>query len=257
MLKRNSEEIEWHNALVEPPIKKEDIDNLVKRTVSDIQATLKDNKVAVAYSGGKDANALLEVMKMTGKDFKVFNVLTNVEYPQMLEWLKEKDIPNYHEVVIPIDWSWVRENPKMLFPKESNTASKWFQIVQHKGQKKFAQEHDIDILVLGRRKSDGNYVGRGSNVYQKKTETFSRYSPLSDWSHDELISFLSHYNIDLPPIYNYPKGFRNGTHPIPARPNVDSDKEALEELETIDKGIIETMADNGIDIAKEYLNGEI
>lgn len=256
MLKRNSTELEWNDAVSNPKVSKEHVDQLLSKTISEINTFIGNKKVAVAYSGGKDATVLLEVMKRSNVPFSVFNVLTEVEYPQFRKWLDDQDIPNYQEVIVPIDWQWVNKNEHMLFPRDSKLAGRWYQIVQHKGQKHYATNNDIDVLILGRRKADGNYVGpKGKNYYKKKTESFYRFSPISDWTHEEAMAFINYYNLDLAPIYKYPNGFRNGTHPIPARVNTTSDKEALDELMQIDKKIVEDMAKNNVKIAVEYLEG--
>ena len=60
------------------------------------------------------------------------------------------------------------KHPSMLFPQDSATAAKWFSIVQHRAQAQYYKENDLDVLLLGRRRADGNYCGKGSNTIPTK-----------------------------------------------------------------------------------------
>ena len=71
---------------------------------------------------------------------------------------------------------WLKKHPDMLFPDKSNKAAQWFHIVQHRGQARYYKEHQLEILLLGRRKADGNYVGK-DNIYTNSAG-ITRYSLL-------------------------------------------------------------------------------
>ena len=44
---------------------------------------------------------------------------------------------------------------------------------------RYYKEHQLEILLLGRRKADGNYVGK-DNIYTNSSG-ITRYSPLAEW----------------------------------------------------------------------------
>ena len=78
--------------------------------------------------------------------------------------------------------------------------------MQHRGQAIYYKEHQLDMIMLGRRKADGNYVGKGSNIYTD-SKGVTRYSPLSDWTHEEILAFIHYYKIPLPPFYEWSNGY--------------------------------------------------
>lgn len=251
-IKRKSTEQEWLKGFINPKYSWDYINEKAHKTVKDIQAVTEGKKVAMAWSGGKDSIALQHIMDATGMTYKSFIVLSEMEYPEFLDWIDLNKPDGLENVIIPIGYEWLSKHEHMLFPRDSNINAKWYQIIQHKGQKKYAEDNGIDVMILGRRKADGNYVGRGDNKYQKKSESFIRYSPIADWTHEEILSLLHYRLVDLPPIYDYPNGFRNGTHPIGARPNTETDEQAFSELHEIDPNIVKDMAQY-IPSAKSYL----
>ncbi len=101
----------------------------------------------------------------------------------------------------------------MLFPPDSKFAARWFQIVQHRGQTKYYKEHELDMLLIGRRRAGGNYVGKGDNIYIP----MDRGSTMSDWMHEQVLAYVHYYNLQMPPIYDWKDGYLCGMHPWPAR----------------------------------------
>lgn len=54
----------------------------------------------------------------------------------------------------------------------------------------------------------------------RKQSAMHEDSPLSDWSHEEVLAclFYEGWTLEkLPPFYRWPRGFRCGTHAWPAR----------------------------------------
>ena len=96
------------------------------------------------------------------------------------------------------DMEWLKKHPDMLFPDKSNKAAQWFHIVQHRGQARYYKEHQLEILLLGRRKADGNYVGK-DNIYTNSAG-ITRYSPLAEWRHEDILAYIHYYDVKLPPI---------------------------------------------------------
>lgn len=179
-------------------------------------------------------------------------VVSDLEYPSFMSWVdvnkpKKLEIINTHQ-----DIRWLQTHQEMLFPQDSATAGKWFHIVQHKGQDIYYKNHDLDILILGRRKADGNYVGNGSNIYTNKKGT-TRFSPISDWTHEEILAFIHYYKCQLPPIYEWKNGYLCGTHAWAARQWTGSIQNGWQEVYDIDKNIVINAADY-IASAKTFLS---
>lgn len=251
-IKRNSSEEDWWQSFNEPAYSEQYIRHKVSQTIDEIKSITKGRKLAMAWSGGKDSIALQLIMEKSGLDYDSFIVISRMEYPEFIKWINDNKPKGLNFVTSNHDFEWLASHNEMLFPQDSTTNAKWYKIVQHEGQRAFARSNDIDIMILGRRKADGNYTGRGTNHYQKKTETFMRYCPIADWKHEEVMALLHYEGVKMPPIYSYPNGFRNGTHPIGARPNTTSYEQAYNELYSIDPRIVEEMAEH-IQSARDYI----
>jgi hypothetical protein len=107
------------------------------------------------------------------------------------------------------------------------------------------------MILLGRRKADGNYVGKGDNVYTNN-KGITRYSPLSDWSHEQVLAYIHYYGVEMPPIYGWKNGYYCGTHPWPARQWTGSVENGWKEVYAIDKSIV-TEAAQVIPSARDFL----
>ena len=124
-------------------------------------------------------------------------------------------------------------------------------MVQHRGQARYYKAHDLDMLLLGRRRADGNYVGKGSNIYTDGNGV-TRYSPLSDWSHEAILAFIHYHKVPVPPIYEWKNGYSCGTHPWPARQWTGSVENGWKEVFEIDRRIVIDAAKT-IPSAREFL----
>lgn len=247
---KNSDWIEAFEK-IEQLVSKRELDHLVSTTVKEIKKKIKGKKAAYAWSGGKDSLVLGEICRMADIASCVL-VICNLEYKAFIEWVEGHKPPELSIINTGQDMEWLACHPHMLFTQSSKYAAQWFHIVQHRGQTKYYKEKQLDIMLLGRRRADGNYVGKQDNVYTNK-QGVTRYSPLADWTHDQILAFIHYYNLDMPPIYNWKNGYRCGTHPWPARQWTGSVENAWAEVYEIDSSIVEEAA-HFIPSAKEFLD---
>ena len=70
----------------------------------------------------------------------------------------------------------------------------------------------------------------------------TRYSPLAEWKHEDILAYIHYYNVKLPPIYSWEKGYLCGTHPWPARQYMETEQQGWTEVYNIDKSIVEKAA---------------
>lgn len=154
---RNNED--WKNALdhIEETVSKKELDSLVKKTVKDIKEKCKGKKAAYAWSAGKDSLVLGEICEKAGIDQSVL-VRCNLEYPAFIAWIEQNKPSGLEVINTGQDMEWLKKHPDMLFPDKSNKAAQWFHIVQHRGQARYYKEHQLEILLLGRRKADGRTI---------------------------------------------------------------------------------------------------
>lgn len=245
---------DWISAVnqIEELMSRKELDALVKQTVKDIKATAKDKKAAFAWSAGKDSLVLEQICYMAGISDCVM-VVSDLEYPAFIEWVETHKPEKLQIINTGQNLEWLAKHPQMLFPQDSNTAAQWFHIVQHRGQAKYYKENNLDMILLGRRRADGNYVGKGSNIYTDG-KGVTRYSPLADWSHEAVLAFIHYHEVPIPPIYDWKNGYLCGTHPWPARQWTGSEENGWKEVGEIDRSIVEKAAEL-FPGAKAFLSG--
>lgn len=250
--KQNIKNDEWIAAManIENAISRDEIEELAGQTVEDIRTKTGGKKAAYAWSGGKDSIVLGKLCENAGVDDCMIGVC-NLEYPAFMDWV-QKNKPAKCEVInTGHDLEWLAEHPEMLFPQNSQTAAHWFSIVQHRAQRDYFKAHGLDMIILGRRRADGNYVGRKTNIYTDGKGVV-RFSPLADWTHEQLLAYIHYNKLPLPPIYEWHNGYLCGTHPWPARQWTGGEENGWREVYNIDKEIVITAAEH-IAGAKAYL----
>ncbi len=228
-------------ATIQDAVPQEELDALVKSTVEEIRRATADQRAAYAWSGGKDSIVLGKLCEMAGVTDSMIG-LCNLEYPEFLGWVIDHKPDGCEVVNTEQDLDWLAKHPEMLFPQNSAIAGRWFSIVQHRAQREYVKEHNLDVIILGRRRADGNYVGRGSNIYTDG-KGVTRYSPLAAWRHEDILAFIYYNSLQLPPIYNWKNGYLCGTHPWPARPNTGSIANGWREVYDIDPSIVIAAGD--------------
>ena len=190
---------DWLDAIrgIERSCSRSHINELTARTVAEIRQRCLGKKTAYAWSGGKDSIVLGDLCEKAGVNQSVL-VVCDLEYPAFLQWVSENKPKGLEIVNTGQDLEWLSKHPEMLFPKKSDVAAKWFHIVQHRGQAIYYKKHALDMIILGRRKADGNFVGRGSNIYTN-AQGVTRYSPISGWTHEEVLAYIHYNKLPIPP----------------------------------------------------------
>lgn len=237
---------DWLNAIanIEQLVTKDELELLTAITIDEIRKHTAGKKTAYAWSGGKDSLVLGDICIKAGVEDCMIG-LCNLEYPAFLHWV-ESHKPNTCTVInTRQDLEWLAKHPEMLFPQNSQLAARWFSIVQHAAQRKYYRENNLEVLLLGRRRADGNYVGKQSNTYTD-SKGITRYSPLADWKHEHILAYLHYYKIPMPPIYGWKNGYKCGTHPWPARQHTETTENGWDEVFAIEPALAE---------AKAYLGG--
>lgn len=248
--KQNINNDEWIEAIlnIESTISRDEIERLTESALCDIKKHINGMRAAYAWSGGKDSIALGDICQKAGINNCMIGVC-DLEYPEFIKWIKDNKPKNCDIINTGQDIEWLSKNQDMLFPSDSATAAKWFSIVQHRAQGKYVKENNIDILLLGRRKADGNFVGGDKKIYTN-SKGVTRYSPLADWRHEDILAYIYYNKLKLPPIYDWYNGYKCGTHPWPARQWTDGN--GWKEIYDIDRNIVILAAEH-IKSAKEFL----
>ncbi len=240
---------DWINALpfIKNTITEDEICKLEAETVSEIISKTGGKKAAYAWSGGKDSAVLSRLCGKAGIH-ECMLAVCNLEYPAFMTWVNENKPPNLEIINTGQDMDWLVRNPDMLFPdvnkndpalkrRAASLANKWFAIVQHRAQTQYFKDRKLDILLLGRRRSEGNFIGRGGNLYTTGNGV-TKHSPIAYWTHEQVLAYIAYNGLKLPPIYGWPNGYKCGTHPWPARTGTGSVDNAWREVYAIDPSIV-------------------
>lgn len=237
---------------IESIITKTEIDNKIDKTIIDIKKNIGNKKIGLAWSGGKDSVVLEFILRNVDKNYpSVIGMTRELEYPEFMKFVTDNMPLNLNVHMTKHTIKWLSENLKYLFPQDSNIASRWFKMVQHEAQDNFFKNEKLDILCTGRRKLDCNYTGVNGMYINKNTKVF-RYSPIYDWTHEEIIGAIKYYNLPLAPFYKWKNGFVVGSGNWAARQWTGSIYSAWNEVYNIDPNIV-LKASKYIDSANNYV----
>jgi len=243
--KQGASQEEWLGAvaLIKAGHRPPALDEKVALAVGRIRQWCCGKNAAVSWSGGKDSLVTGHLAETAGVARK-FIVLSDLEYRPFVDWLADNTPDGLRVERTHQDLEWLRDHPTMLFPTDAATSGRWFSAVQHRGQRRFFKDYDMDVLLLGRRWAEGNFTGKrpGEMIYENR-QGVVRASPVADWTHEEVLAYLIHdMAAPVPPFYYWPRGFRVGTGPwAKRRPGDGQTRDDMwEEIKQIDPEILES-----------------
>lgn len=221
---------------IEKYVSRAEVEIATAEVLDRIKTITAGKKSAYAWSGGKDSLVIADLCKRAGIT-KSYCLVTGLEYPQWLKFLLENKPPDCEIIEVGYDLDFISAHSELLFV-QGKPQQFWNRNIRHKYAKKYIEENNLDILIFGRRKIDGNVCGKSG--LNKKS-----YSPLYDWSHELLFAYMHYNKIEIPFIYKWNRGFYFGTHLWVERYN-------FKEVYEIDSSIVEAAADK-IPAAKKFL----
>ena len=216
-----------------------DIEQRIGNTINAIRAAAGGRGLVYGWSGGKDSIVLGRLCDLAGFRSCIL-VITALEYRAFLQWVTDHMPEQLTVIRTHHDLAWLSRNPDMLFPRDAAIAARWFHQVQHWGQEVYVKREGNPILAVGRRRKDGNFCGGPGGTYTSRGVT--RYAPMADWTHEEVFAALDYFGAELPPCYNWPRGYQVGTGPWAARQFAPSIQEAWREVHQIDANIVREAA---------------
>lgn len=247
---KNTQE-EWLEVYknIENYVSREEIEDKIQEAIKKIKKIIKGKKVAYAWSGGKDSIALQIIMEKMGINKGVCAISRKFEYSDFLEYINAH-LPSGIEIVDKeISFDYLNKHRELIFPQNKKDLAKWYKLVQHNIQNEYFKKNKLDILILGRRLQDGNYVGI-NGIYTKNND-ITIYSPIYDWKHEDILAILHYYKKELPSFYFTDDGFNNGTHNILTR--LGNEKEILKFLAKYEKEKV-IFLKNNLDKVKEIID---
>lgn len=223
------------------------IKQLSKSAIDNVAKIIDGKNTILSYSAGKDSIVLEHLLRSL--NIKSIMAYSDLEYPEFMKWVINNKPKNCTLINSGQDLEWLSKNQDMIFPKNSAIASKWYNIVQHRVQNKYIKNNNVECIILGRRNQDGNHCGTNGS-YVKDGCVY--LSPIYNWTHEDILAYIHYYNLELPPIYNWEDGYKQGTHNWASYILYDkTPTQALDRLYKIDKGVI-IKAKDYIPFIKEY-----
>lgn len=211
--KQNSSNADWLRVFrnIEKYVSRTEVEAAADKTMSEMSRTLSEYRRPIyAYSGGKDSIVLADLCRNVGVNVGVMAV-TGMEYPAFERWLAKNLPQGVRTVSTGQTLEWLKMHPERFIFQPAAGTDKQIPInigVQHK----FYDAYGADVILLGRRKADGNHIGFGRNIYTDGAGR-TKYNPLSDWPHELILGYIHYKRLEMPPFYAWPDGFIQGTHP--------------------------------------------
>lgn len=171
------------------------------------------DNLAYGWSGGKDSLVISRLCLKAGVKKGVFGTC-DLEYPSFLNWVKQNIPYGVEPVSSGKDLMWLAKHQEMVFPDNNALKGKWYTITHRVSQKKYYDKRKLSGMILGRRKSDGNFTRNGES---KDKDGRLWISPIFDWSHEDVFAYIHYQGLAVPPIYGWKDGYSQGTHLWPMR----------------------------------------
>ena len=238
-------------------VSREQSDRLAQDTADRIESVMRaHSKPASGWCAGKDSIVLEHLLCRFGFEHEPIMWRGVNEYPAMAKWIDGNAPDNLRcSIVGKFSLEFLEAHPDYLFC-QGDTRNKWM-AEKWRRQRADMESGGYDLLILGRRRKDGNQCGKAENAYVADRGGFDAFSPLADWTHEELLAYIRWNGIELPPFYSWPNGFLYGSVAMgewTERPAMGRPESAVwDEIMRIDAEIVKGAA-NTLTAARRYLD---
>jgi 3'-phosphoadenosine 5'-phosphosulfate sulfotransferase (PAPS reductase)/FAD synthetase len=222
-------------------IARQHIDNLIDRTIEEMKPVLHGKRYGLAWSGGKDSVAVELCLRLGFPACpSAMGKTHDLEYPAFMAFVTNNMPEDFVVYNNGKDLKWLSQNLQYLFPKDAKTAMYWFKNTQHRAYALFTKAKRLDYVITGRRKLDTNNCGTNGLLSNRKGVT--TYSPIRNWTHEEVLACMKHYNLPRAPFYDWPNGFVVGSGSWPARQWTGSEHQGWAQVYAIDPSVVQSAA---------------
>lgn len=173
---------------------RDELQKKVDRAVRFLRSIPDEEPVEVAYSGGKDSDVILELVKMSGINYRAIYKCTTIDPPGTIKHVLDNGV-------------------EIVRPSES-----FFHLIERKGFpsrnarfccEKLKEYKVLNRAVLGIRRAESNARQERYNEpevcreYSRtdKSKNARHYYPLLDWTVDDVSEFIAERGIKCHPLY--------------------------------------------------------
>lgn len=183
---------------------RDEVEAIIAASVAEIKQVCAGRHPAYAWSGGKDSIALQIVCEDAGiqRGFCCYNGLyftdsVNFFFRNAPAGVKLFDTGE--------DIEWLAAHPQFLFPRKPHI---WNEQTHLKYQPIYCKQTGADLLLMGKRTQDGNFVSKDLIMSNKKGVKV--YCPIREWTHEDVICAIRYRRKKLSPVYFTENGFHYG-----------------------------------------------
>lgn len=255
--KQKSKQADWKTVFenIADIVPKSRIERLEREAVEWLRRTTKGQKVAYAWSAGKDSQVIRHLCELAGINRSAL-CICNLEYKDFMDFVNEHKPEGLTIINQGLDLEWLAANQeKYLFPTETKHVDKYMTLIQRNGINNYYKENHLDQIIMGRRRADGNFAPE--RLYTTKSG-ITRNLPIYQWEHADVLAYIHYRNLPLPKIYEYEDGFKVGTGAW-SKMKRNKDRPTLndcyEYVYRYDKAAIEKAA-TYIESAKQFIRGK-
>lgn len=225
------------------------IRRLEAKTLLEMQEVTKGKRCGYAYSGGKDSVAL-SILCNKLDIYEGVCAISSLFFDESIKHIKSTLPYGLTLVDTGQDMAWLFDHQdRYLF---SDDMFQWYKIGHLQAQKDFHQEHGLDLMLKGKRRQDGNNIGK--DLIRTNSRTGAEYNPIRDWTHEEVIAYMRYCGKTLSPFYWTKYGFHFGDVEWPSM-NLQKGMTVMDMWEYIysfqPRAVVE--AAEGIKSAKKFL----
>ncbi len=220
-----------------------EIQRLADQTIDEIKKTVHGKRWGVAWSGGKDSVTLAHLLYNLNPCVGMIALAQpELEYPMFEKWVALNK-PQYVRIWRSRqDLIWLRDRPRLLFNKKYSLMRLWWGPLQWEGERRLVEDGKLDLLLLGRRYSDGNQCGDRKSGIGALRGGGRFYAPMREWTIPQVIGYIKMNGLSTPPNYSWPNGYIVGTGPWGQRGDVKDENDGWRLLESIDPSIVRIAA---------------
>lgn len=241
------------------------IDKLIHKAETRIINNYIEGKTLIGWSGGKDSVVLRHICDSCLKSPQYLICTVENEFIEFVEWKKIHAPKLLHTVHYgKMSVQYFNEHEDLLFP-ETDEQLQHFRADRTKETiHKYMRDRGYTKFITGKRYDDGNNCGSENENKCKSTIAKSGHSyvetlnVICDWTIYELFAYMRIFNLELPPQYYFPNGFKTGSNEWTKTRRVDhSYKKTFDFVAKYAKNNIVKAADDGLIMAQKYLKGEL
>lgn len=217
-----------------------------------------EGQTVIGWSGGKDSLVIQHLCDSCLKNPEYLMCTVENQFIEFVEWKKL----NSPKILFTVHYGkmsakYLNEHEDFLFPE---TMDRILRFNTKGAVYKWMLNRNYTKIVTGKRTDDGNNCGsfNANGCKSTTSQGIDTLNIISDWTIYELFAYMRYFNIELPPQYYYPNGFKMGSNEWTKTRRIDhSYRKTFDFIAKYAINDIIKGADDGLIMAKKYLRGEL